>query len=239
MRAALLQAFQPVPALGVGSFHAFRYESGTMSDLGTVSVYNGYARGHGINDAGEIVGRASLTTFFSSDKHMAHWETDGTLNSVTTSGTYSTGQQINNNGVIVGNGRVSGSNTQYGMIWDSGVLTVLGDLGGNGSRLWSINDAGVAVGWARDADNIKWALVTYDGGQTIVDLNTLVTGLGDFTTLNEAYDVNENGNIAGYGTLSDGSQGAFVISIVPIPAAVWLFASGLGMLGWIRRRSTS
>lgn len=234
----LITGISTVPLLGTGSLHAFKYDSGTMSDLGTVSVYDGYARGHGINDAGEVVGRASLLLFFGSDKHMAHWEADGTLNSVTTSGTYSTAQQINNNGLIVGNGRVAGSNTQYGMIWDSGALTVLGDLGGNGSRLWSVNDAGVAVGWARDATNTKRAIITYDGGATIVDLNTQLNGLGlgDFSVLNEAYDINENGEIVGYGTLSDGSQGAFVMSIVPIPAAVWLFGSGLAGLGWLARR---
>ncbi len=28
-------------------------------------------------------------------------------------------------------------------------------------------------------------------------------------------------------------------SVVPIPAAVWLFGSGLGLLGWVRRRQTA
>jgi hypothetical protein len=32
---------------------------------------------------------------------------------------------------------------------------------------------------------------------------------------------------------------AFIRSVVPIPAAVWLFGSGLGLLGWVRRRRPS
>jgi hypothetical protein len=35
----------------------------------------------------------------------------------------------------------------------------------------------------------------------------------------------------------DGSQSDW-IGVVPIPAAVWLFGSGLGLLGWMRRKSS-
>jgi probable HAF family extracellular repeat protein len=223
---------------GILGLHAFIYENSTMTDLGTVSSPTGYSRGHGINDAGEIVGRASLVDFGGSEKQLAYWTDPSTLNSMPVTGSYSTGQQINNNGIIVGNGRpVAGDNTQFGMVWDeNGLLTVLDTLGGNSSRAWSVNDAGIIVGWAKNASGAKRAIVSYDGGETIIDLNDLVGTLDGWASLDEAYDINENGQIVGYGTLSTGEQGAFVLSVVPIPATVWLFGSALGLLGWLRRR---
>jgi hypothetical protein len=56
---------------------------------------------------------------------------------------------------------------------------------------------------------------------------------------------------AGPATLIDGVEGydadSFIntlhpnmrVNIIPIPAAVWLFGSGLGVLGWMRRRQTA
>jgi hypothetical protein len=34
-------------------------------------------------------------------------------------------------------------------------------------------------------------------------------------------------------------SGHFLVNVVPIPAAVWLFASGLGFLGWFRGRQSA
>jgi len=34
-------------------------------------------------------------------------------------------------------------------------------------------------------------------------------------------------------------QGVFTLTVVPVPAAVWLFGSALGLLGWVRRRAAA
>ena len=43
-------------------------------------------------------------------------------------------------------------------------------------------------------------------------------------------------NVAGFGNLAVAVDNISVSSAVPVPAAVWLFGSGLGLLGWFRRK---
>jgi hypothetical protein len=50
----------------------------------------------------------------------------------------------------------------------------------------------------------------------------------------EEYDDTNIGGGVDYRYVVSGS-----VSAIPIPAAVWLFGSGLGLLGWFRRRKTA
>ena len=43
-------------------------------------------------------------------------------------------------------------------------------------------------------------------------------------------------NVAGFGNLAVAVDNISVSSAVPVPAAVWLFGSGLGLLGWMKRK---
>jgi probable HAF family extracellular repeat protein len=222
--------------------HAFTYSGGVMSDLGA-NTANGYSRAHSINNSGEAVGRGSVDTFANSDKYMAYWDNTNPISITTGPSTYSSAGDINNNGIIVGNGRTLATGLEQRAMWwdENGVIHSLGTFaGGNRSQFYALNDAGIMVGYARDgvtgADNR--AMISYDG-LTMIDLNTLVVDLTGWDTLTEAYDINGSGQIVGIGTLSNGQQGAFILTAIPVPAAVWFFASGLGLLGWIKRRNAA
>ena len=223
----------PGPTPAVQFAQAFLYDNGSMTGLGTVSSPTGYSRGHGINEDGEVAGRASLVDFADSDKHMALWDADGNISSYPSGvGNYSTAQQINNNGLIVGNGFVAGGDDRA-MVWDSGVLTVLGTLGGSSSRAWSVNDAGLIVGNSADTAGALQAMVSFDG-QNIIMLSDLVVDMAGWSSLVNALDVNELGQIVGTGINAYGQTEAFLLTPVPVPAAVWLFGSALGLLGCLR-----
>ena len=200
-------------ATGVFQSHAFKYANGQMADLGTVSVADGYSRGHAINEAGEVAGRASLVRFTDSDKFLAYWDADGNLTSIPGPGNYSTAEDMNNNGVIVGTARgLNGQ--QQASVWTASGQVLLGTFGGNRSTAFGVNDAGAIVGYARDASGQNRAFLSLDG-VTMIDLNTLVGDLSGWASLDEAYDINAAGEIVGIGTLTTGEQAAFVLTAVP------------------------
>ena len=83
-------------------------------------------------------------------------------------------------------------------------------------------------------------------GQATFDttsIGTLWSGGQASLLIDNAWD----GQLLQFGFLSEASNfegsGVFYdnvnLNIVPIPAAVWLFASGLGLLGWMRRRAAA
>jgi len=48
--------------------------------------------------------------------------------------------------------------------------------------------------------------------------------------------INDRGEVAFWVTFTDGSNGVYV-AFIPIPPAVWLFGSALGLLGWMKRKT--
>jgi uncharacterized membrane protein len=90
------------------------------------------------------------------------------------------------------------------------------------------------VGWSLSDDGNDHAVIWYNGG--ILDLNSLVNLGSEWDYLASAQAINDLGEIVGYGYIN-GELHAFKASPVPVPAAVWLFGSGLlGIIGIGRKR---
>jgi hypothetical protein len=71
-------------------------------------------------------------------------------------------------------------------------------------------------------------LVDHDGGSTLISVSG---GIGDLSVIGPSEFL----------TFTDGgSENYYIsganISAIPVPAAVWLFGSALGLLGWLRRK---
>lgn len=49
--------------------------------------------------------------------------------------------------------------------------------------------------------------------------------------------INDRGDVAFKANFADGSEGIYVATLIPIPAAAWMFGSALGLLGWLKRRT--
>lgn len=90
------------------------------------------------------------------------------------------------------------------------------------------------------------AALAGDPGATLVEgsqnlmFNFLSVSNAVITAPGGSFDPNAVGNYQFAITVTDGSfpieAVAMEVQVVPIPAAVWLFGSALGLLGWIRRR---
>jgi len=74
----------------------------------------------------------------------------------------------------------------------------------------------------------------FSTGTTGTDLDEYFGATFDGTTLAIFYDGRTG--LTGTDTLNSFTLDA---SIVPVPAAVWLFGSALGLLGWVRRRTVA
>jgi probable HAF family extracellular repeat protein len=155
--------------------HAFLYDQGTVTDLGTFGGALSFA--YGVNDAGQVVGWASTNDQFL-DEHAFLWDSQNGLQDLgTLGGAESFAYGINSSGLVVG-----GSYLEIGahaFVWDS--TSGMRDIGSNGvgSGARGVNDLGQIVGAANGHAFL------YDGG-TLTDLGNLGHGYGGAVAINDA-----------------------------------------------------
>lgn len=207
-----------------GRYHAFVWGNGFMRDLNSmipptppIEITNAAA----ITDDGRIVGTASFAT----PGHVHAFLFLLAQHSITDLGTLggedSFPYDINDSGQVVGVSMTS-DGWLHAFLWSGGVMTDLGTLGGDMCNAQAINDAGQVVGISSDSSNSNNSAFLWQNG-TMVDLNTLIPSNSGWH-LEYATDINEHGQIVGYGIIG-GMEHAYLLtpiqfSVVPTPVLI-------------------
>jgi probable HAF family extracellular repeat protein len=162
-----------------------------------------------MNNRGQVVGFSTEVT--DQNSHAFLWDKEEGLKDLgfLPGGTFGNATWINDAGEIVGGS--DSSNGFHAYFWKKGVMTDLGNLPGDcASQATAINSSGQIVGnGSLDCNNEAHALLFENGGAPI-DLNTLVAPGSGVTFLNP-FNINDRGEIAGFGVLTNGDSRAVLL----------------------------
>lgn len=168
-----------------------------------------------VNNLGQVIGYSHVT---SSTTHNFWWE-----NNVMTDLGFSVGVMAMND-----HGQVTGGVGLQAFLWVNGQFTYLHPEAWLGC---DINNSGVIVGEAQRRSDHEYYAFAWQAGD-YVDLNQFAP---DGFRLQEAYAVNDLGQIVGTGWADDGWHG-YLLNPIPEPATVGLVALGLAALAARRGR---
>lgn len=175
------------------TLHAFRYDHGTMTDLGTLGGSRSYP--YGISENGKVVGDA---TNANEDSHAFLYDGTGIHDlGVLTGGSRSLAAAVNDAGQVAGYSEVTGG-AQHAFLYDGTTMQDLGVLtGGTNSSATHINASGQVVGIADNA-NSEQHVFLYDG-----------TGMQDLTpgaSYAEILRFTDSGVVVGKSYTSQGDE---------------------------------
>ena len=167
-----------------GAQYGFIESAGSYTTLGT-NVY----RASGINNLGEIVGRASFSNVGVIDNNGSFTYLNGPANSFIVS-PYS----INDAGTVSGS-FMDKNRYSHGFLYNNGVYTTIDDPNApsydNGTFLTGTNNSGITVGYYQGSDSAYHGFIYH--GSTFLDFNDPLGNLGTVLT-----GINDAGELVGY-----------------------------------------
>src|SRR4029077_19992359 len=198
---------------------AFRWQGKQLQDLGTLGGPDACAVW--ANGRGQIAGASFANSTVNPDTGLPTldpflWEDGKMLDLGTLGGTVGLAFMVNNRGQVIGQssladipgaciGGSGGAVGCHGILWERGVLTDLGTLGGNFSIANWINDEGDIVGVASTAGEATVHGTLWKNGR-ITDLEPLT---GDCAS--QAFAINTSGQIVGQSLPCDTSRPRAVV----------------------------
>ncbi len=195
-----------------GATHAFKWEKGTMTDLGTRTSGYGSSYAYDINNKGQIVGYSEIQ---GGPYQAVKWENGQIIELGALADTYShsKARAINNKGQVVGESQYTTkpSGPYHAFLWHNNTMTDLGSLGGDMSFATDINEAGVVVGYSNTVPKGGHRGFVWRKGH-MTDLNQLLPPNSGWRIEN-AYGINDRGQIVGKGVFNNSNR-AFLLTPV-------------------------
>lgn len=180
------------------STSAIEYE---ITDLGGPTGYTLASYAHGINDFGQVVGKALNTTGF---VHAFKWDSTNGMTDLgaLTGHINSNADDINNSGQVAGQSYNYGGDTRS-ILWDSANnMQDLGTLGGSSSHAISINNSGYVAGYS--GTSTYTAAYYWDDDNGMQNIGTLG---GNSSS---ASGINDSNQVVGVAHTSSGEGHAFL-----------------------------